>query len=178
MKKLDSYKDLRKGRVYNRVYVGDNKAYARINGKETFRVLETSPMLHVSILFDQFGDPLQQDLGGRNGPTFTDPVAAFRDFEIFEPKDESEWFKKSVRVASLAEAIALGLDPAEIRGKRLKTDGFTPRWSADSKTLAAVYGRFSVEDKTPQPYLQTIFVVWESWEQLKADYAAYDTIVK
>jgi hypothetical protein len=63
MKKIKSWKELKKGGIYNRVYVGKNKIYAKINGKETFEVLEKEPILRIQILFGVSGNPLNPKTG-------------------------------------------------------------------------------------------------------------------
>lgn len=175
MKKLINYTWLDKGKIYNRVYVGSNDAYARINGKETFLVLKTEPVLAVQVLYDQFGSPYSEDLRG-GVVTFTSPKIAFKEFELFEPENESEWFKKSTRVNCLQEAIDRKLIPESlVAHKRINSNGFVPTTSGAG--MIGVHWHISVEDKTDQPLLQTVYVVWKNWEELRADFQKFGTKV-
>lgn len=175
MKKVDSWKDIVVGRVYNRVYVGPNEAYAKINGKETFRVVATSPQLEVQVLFSQFGSLFSEEFES-NMITFGYPDIAFKEFELYEPADESEWFKKSVRCSSIGEALERGLLTAEdVSNKCFDTGRFIPCHSGVE--FLGVYGRFSVEGKTKFPVLQAVFVHWKDWKELRAELGKYGTTV-
>ncbi|MES2087807.1 MAG: hypothetical protein V4467_02310 [Patescibacteria group bacterium] len=178
MKKLKDYSKLVKGRVYNMVYVGENKAFGRIDGKETFRVLETRPELKTVTLFDMFGDPHTPDLSA--GPvTYGSPAVSFKDFELFEPTNETEWYKKSAKFTSLGAAFEQGLitqDDIEDMGKPRNRCPFMPSFGHDNKMLGVECG-FSVEDKTKYPLLQTVFVVWPNWETLYADFKKFGVVV-
>jgi hypothetical protein len=174
MKKITNYTKLKKGRVYNRVYVGDNKAYAKINGKETFLVLRTEPHLEVVVLFDQFGSPLADDLRG-GVITFGAPEIAFKNFELFEPSNKSEWFKKSTKVKSLGAALKRKL--ITLKAIKVTADWrgqcpFMPTFGRDNK-LKGVQCSFRVEGKMKDPFLQTVFIVWKNWERLIADFKKY-----
>ncbi len=171
MRKLGSYKELVVGGIYNRVYTGNNAAYAKINGKETFLVLETKPKLLTVVLFDQFGDPLTDDIRSSKD-TFDNPEIAFREFELFEPAGENEWLKKAVKLTSLQSGLDRDLitigDIKHMAG-RTGHSPFIPSFDLKSK-LTSVRCNFQVEDKTAYPLLQTVFVVWPNWEELIAEF--------
>lgn len=76
MKRIASWRDLKPGLVFNRVYNGKNRAFARINGKQTLVVLKATPTLEAVELFDEFGSPRTPDLRS-DVITFTDPERAF-----------------------------------------------------------------------------------------------------
>jgi len=164
LKKLSSHKQFAVGKVYNRVYVGDNDAYAKINGKETFIVIATSPELQTQTLFDQFGSAFSDELRG-GVVTFGSPEVAFADFEIYEVEDKSEWFIKS-RYMTCKEALESGLlFPSEIRSKP------SSHWSG-SKTFQVC--TYNVEDRcSDNPFLQCIVVKWESYAAMKSDFELY-----
>ena len=174
MNKIEKHSELKAGRVYNRVYVGDNEAYARINGKITFLVLKTSPVLKVVELFDQFGDPLQNDL--RSGViTISDQSAAFKDFDLYEPSGEAEWFKKSMIAPSLHEAIRGGLIKLVDAKRYADWQGTCPFVAhcggGPNYGLEAVTTHFCMEDQIDgQPLLQSVFIVWKTWDALRADF--------
>jgi hypothetical protein len=167
------WKNLKVGDVFNRIYVGDNKAYAKINGKGTLRVIETRPEFQAVELFAQFGSPTTEELQSRT-ITFSNPDLAFKDSELFVPSNESEWFKKSVKVHSLKKALRLGVTLSDIR-KYASWSGYCPFVAhmngAPDYGLRCVSCQFDVEgrDKT-QPLLQTVFVVWRTWNSLIADF--------
>lgn len=170
MKKLASWRDMRVGIVYNRVYIGENTAYGRINGKETFLVLETAPLQTVE-LFSQFANAHTDDLRSST-TTFDNPDIAFKEFDVFEPENEGEWFKKSIKFSSLADPLNQGLITranielvADWRGRC----PFTVTWGDAQKMLGVECG-FGVEDQTMHPLLQTVFIVWPNWVELRADF--------
>ncbi len=170
MKKLCSPTELRTGHVYNCVYVGDNDAYARINGKETFLVINIKPLETVE-LFDQFGDPYTDDIRSTL-TTHGSITGAFKECEIFQPSNESEWFRKSVRVNSLADALKQGgITIADIKRKAdwRGQSPFVTTIDCNQK-LKGIHCSFCVEDKTDRPLLQTVFVVWQTWVELADDF--------
>ena len=178
MKKLNSYTEFQSGRVYNRVYTGPNMAYAHINGKETFLVLETTPLQTVE-LFGQFGDPHTDDIRGET-VTYDVPEIAFKEFELFQPADASEWLKKSVKVTSLGAAVEQELITREDitqMGEHGSTSPFMPTFGRDMK-LKGIQCHFQVEDRTKHPLLQAVFVVWQDWETLKADFKKFGVTVR
>ena len=173
MRKLDSSSDMEEGKIYNLVYVGDNAAYAKINGKRTVLVLVTAPELQYVELYDSFGCVTTEDL--RSGTiTVGCPAVAFEETEIYEPVDETEWFKHSMKVTSLTEAIERGVlthdDIAIYRNRRFNDVAVS---GAHGKLLGR-YLSFHVEGKTTQPYLQWVYVWWNSWEQMQVDFKRYN----
>ena len=171
MKKLTGPAQLRKGRIYNRVYVGNNQAYAKINGKETFLVLQTKPNLQVVELFDQFGSPYEKNIPS-SVITYEMPEVAFKDFEIFEPTKESEWFKKSVVVKSLVTALKRKYVTLGGLKKLADWHGMCPFVASMGRNmkLVGVHCHFCVEGKTKDLLLQTVFVVWKDWSRMQADF--------
>ncbi len=178
MKKLQSWKDLKKGGVYNQVYVGDNEAYAKVNGKQTFIVIETTPALKTETLFDEFGSVYSDELRSPTATYPKDPELAFKDVELFEPKDKSEWFIKSVKITSLAAALKANLIKMEdIKDSRMRSSWFTP-FFGPKRELLGVYHSFSIEGTLENPLLQSVFVIWKTWDALYADFAQYGVDVK
>lgn len=164
-----SYSQLQPGKVYNRVYIGDNDAYARINGKITFRVIQTEPIMKAADLFCQFGHPLDAHLAGHEW-TSRNLERAFQDYQIYEPQSEDEWFKKSARLSSVQEAVRLGYVDVEALKGWADWRGTCPFETYSGKTVSL---SLSVQDKVPdQPLLQTVFIVWETWEKLRKDFQA------
>jgi len=171
MKKI-AWKDFVVGGIYCRVYVGPNTSYSKINGKWTFRVLTTTPELTVRILFSEFGNALVEEITS-DIITFTHPDIAFTGYEIFEPANEDEWFKKSARFTSLQDAIDAGLI-REI--DVLKHTRFIACTDEKGK-LVGVRTHFPVEGKTKFPFMQSVFLVWKDWDCMRADYATHGKVV-
>jgi len=169
MIKVNSYKDFLVGKVYNSVYVGENEAYARVNGKETFVVIAIKPSLQIKTLFDRNGNVCTDDLCG-NTVTFICPGKALKECEFFETENESEWFKKSVKVKSLAEAIKIGAKLDEFENQSME-------WKSFVSFGNALYYYFSIEGTSENPYLQTIFVFWETHEAASQDFAQYGATI-
>ncbi len=171
--------DLKVGGIYNRVYTGPNEAYAKINGKETFLVSEITPTLKAFILFDQFGNVTANDLRS-NEITFPCPELAFEEFDIFRPEGEAEWFKKSIKFSSLKEATDVGFisqgDVKELVRLSFVRQVFIPILCWNNKTK--VYCSFSVEGKTGSQFLQRVYVLWNSWEDLKKEFKEMNVKVK
>ena len=167
MKKLESYKDFKKGEIYNRIYVGDNTAYAGVEGKETFQVLEIEPVLKVEILFGRSGSIFTNDL---RGPIieFINPQYAFREFELFEPIDKNEWFIKSVKVASIADALNAGY----ITHKETDNREILARFFITCLDTG-VYLKFYSKGIPTNPYLQTVMVLWKTWDNARTELAQY-----
>ena len=165
---------MKKGGIYNLVYTGTNEAYGRINGKRTILVMDIEPELQYVQLHDSFGCPNTDDL--RSGVcTVRDPSLAFKEDQIFEPTDEREWFKHSMKVGSLAEAIERGvLTRKEITQHPVHSSHspFTSFSGAKGQFLGLCTS-FDVEDKTNQPYLQYVYVWWNTWEAMYADFKKY-----
>lgn len=173
MIKLKNWKDLKREGIYNRIYIGPNEDYSRINGKETFMIVETEPKLQVAVLFDQFGDPHTENIES-NVITFHSPEIAFREFELFEPANEGEWFKKSVKVTSLRDTLQFNVTMADIErvAKWQCRSPFMPTFDVEWK-MKGVQCSFRVEDKTTNPFLQTVFIVWPSWKAMAADFEGF-----
>ncbi len=178
MKKLQSWEGLKSGEIYNRVYIGNNDAYGRINGKETFLVLQTEAPLQATVLFDQFGDPHTNDIRS-NVITFTHPDFAFKEFELFKPESEEEWFKKSVKVTSLNDALKFNITMEDIKrtAEWRHRSPFMPTFDAEWK-MKGVQCSFRVEDRTANPLLQTVFIVWPNWETMKADFKGLGLVAR
>lgn len=174
-----SLSDLKVGGIYNRVYTGPNEAYAKINGKETFLVLKKNPELKACILFDQFGNVLTDDLRS-NEITFPCPERAFKEFDIFRPEGEAEWFKKSIKFSSIKEAVEIGFitndDVKELAKSSLSFQVFIPILLRNNTTK--VYCSFSVEGKTGSQFLQRVYILWNSWEDLKKEFKEMNLKIK
>ncbi|MFZ4648383.1 MAG: hypothetical protein ACOYMB_01965 [Patescibacteria group bacterium] len=173
MKKIQSWRDLKIGIIYNRVYNGNNAAYAKVNGKETFIVTETDSVLKVQELFARFGSPFSDELR-REISTFTHPEIAFKEFDLYEPESKNEWFIKSVKLNSLAEALdakLINLDSIKGFGKNRKN--FIAHFGENMKMLG-VECSFSVEGAPDNPLLQTVYIVWKTWEEQRNDFAKYN----
>ncbi|MCK9351696.1 MAG: hypothetical protein WCT49_01880 [Candidatus Paceibacterota bacterium] len=176
MKKLNSWKELQKGRVYNQIYIGRNADYAKINGKETFKVLDTKPELRLYVLYGQFGWPTKDDLRSTKIPV-PNPDMYFEDFELFEPADESEWFKKSMKFSSVATALQEGLLKAEdICNIEIARSVFSPFYDAKSRS-GGIWLYFPVEGRTVLPLLQTVYIVWKNWDEVRADLEKHGTTI-
>lgn len=177
MKKLDSYKDFRVGGIYNKVYVGTNAAFAKLNREETFEVIRTEPHLQIEVLFDPFGSVFTEDL--RSGLiTFGPPKEAFAQYELFEPADKSEWFIKSVKAASLTEAIEAELIPREqIENREMRTSDFLPCWTVVGKFFG-VHHSFSIKGIPSNPYLQRVSILWKTLDDVKAELGQYGSTVR
>lgn len=177
MKKIKNWRELRKGGIYNRVYTGNNKVYGRVDGKQTFIVLKTEPSLKVQTLFDQFGDVYSAELRSAT-ITFTYPDLAFREFNLYEPENKSEWFIKSLKLTSLAEALDakfIGVDAIKRVGKNSKifAESFGER-----REMLSVHCNFRIEGTLENPLLQNVLVIWKNWEELRADFAKYEVEVQ
>jgi hypothetical protein len=164
----------KKDGIYNLVYVGANQAYAEINGRRTVLVVATKPQLQYVQLYDRFGSPTEDDV--RSGVcTVGDPSLVFKGDEISEPANENEWFKHSMRVTSLADAIERGgitrKDILSYSGRSSRCP-FVAVSGVDGKFLG-LYTDFRVEGKTSQPDLQAVYVWWNTWEEMYADFKTY-----
>ena len=170
MRKVSSYRELEVGKIYNRVYVGPNKAYAKINGRQTFEVTATEPVFQYQILRDKFGDCASEEI--RSGViTSSRPDLLFKEVELFEVDDKSEWFIKS-EITTLKAALDEGLITIEdIKGKSSSKE-HTSR--AGCKSGPAFYTQFGVEGKSSDnPLLQTIYICWMSYEELEEGFAEF-----
>jgi hypothetical protein len=179
VKKLSSPAEMQAGKVYNLIDIGPNKAYARINGKRTILILETTPKLKYVQLYDAHCIVASDHLRG-HPCTIDDLARAFEEDEIFEPASQDEWFKHSAKVRTLADGIAQGLltreqiqkEPVRSRLTLIDASG------AGGKRLG-IYTFFSVEDQTNQPLLQYVYVWWDSEEEMRKDFEEYGvTIVR
>jgi len=165
LKKLKSYKDLQVGKIYNRVYTGDNEAYARINGKKTFAVISISPEFKIQTLFDQFGSIFSNELRSKE-ITISDLEKAFAEYEFYEVENSNEYFVKS-QFMTLQEALEQDLITfTEIKEK------------TDSRNITSInfgkgwYIKFHVEGRSKTNiYLQTVFVKWTSREKMESDFS-------
>jgi hypothetical protein len=177
MKRIESPAQFRVGGIYNVVYVGPNTAYARINGKETVRITAIEPQLKSVTLFHRFGNPLNQHI---EACECTYGTQSFTECEIFEPSDESEWLKKSVAFATLQEPLEQGLvtmDDIKRIADRHDKSRFIPYMTGPGHGLAGVTCLFNTEDTVPdQPLLQSVFIVWKNWEDLRKDFARLEII--
>ena len=169
------YSQMQKGKVYNLVYVGENEAYAKINGKRTIRVVNVSPIQYVE-LFDQFGDPLRDNIPSAV-TTIRAPDHVFKNDQISEPADESEWFKHSMKVLSLDEAMENGVSLAQIRACGSGSLRDVPVFDRDMVLLGR-YVQFNVEGQTNRPMLQTIFVCWSNYEIMRADFQRHGVTIR
>lgn len=172
MKKIDSYKDLEVGKVYNKVYKGSNKAHAKISGKQTIRIIQTTPNLLVEILFDELGSIFSDELA--NGPvTHLCPEVSFKEYDLFEIEDESEYFIKAQRM-TLQEAFDANLITLdEIRKSNHKVIAV---WHEAPKENSFYY-KFDVEGRLKEnPYLQSVFVEWDSYKERDAAFEEFGII--
>lgn len=172
MKKIESSSHFCVGGIYNIVYIGDNTAYAAINGRRTIRVTATDPKIKFVTLFDQFGNPLIEDIRSQE---ITAGTESFKEDEIFEPEDESEWFKKSARFSSLQEALKQELVTKEGIQRIANWCGTSPfiaHLTGLGHSLAGVTCSFYESDgRAPkQPLLQCVYIVWKNWKDLKTDF--------
>ena len=174
MRQLSSAAEMKVDGIYNLVYAGDNKAYAKINGKRTIRVMSRgrSRLEYVQV-FDQFGDPAQDDIPAT--PTAVkDTSTAFKDYKIFEPENEGEWFKHSLKFSSLGEAIEQGvLTIRDIKEYPVHSSHCPFVADIGKRGLRGVSADFEVEDKTSQPLLQRVYIRWGTWEDLFRDFDRY-----
>jgi len=124
------------------------------------------------MLFAESGNPFSDQF--KYGPIiFSRPDYAFQEFEIFEPDDKSEWFIKSTKVTSLAQALEANLILLdEIKNQEMNSSRFVPCFGADMK-MKGVYLHFSVEGTQQNPLLQSVFVVWGNWQEAEVDFAQY-----
>ena len=173
MRRISSYMEFEVGKVYNRVYVGENEAYAKVNGKITFIVTEVDPILTVDELFGQFGNPLTDDIR-RSGIFFKCPKIALADFELSEPTNKSEWFIKSEKKGSVDEIIRAGIPRDLLCNTRIASGRFVPCFGRGSE-MRGVYRHFSLEGRVDNPYLQSVFGVWRNWEELHRDFRNHGT---
>lgn len=175
MQKLSGFGEMRLGGIYNLVYVGPNAAYARINGKRTILVTALEPELQYVELFDQFGNPLKEDIRSET-TTVGSPELGFAETEISEPADQSEWFKHALKVSSLEEALAHGVTREDIAWYQGRNGRIVP---TIGERLLGVQVNFGVEDRLPnRPLLQSVYVVWKDWEAVYADFARYGVDVR
>jgi hypothetical protein len=174
MKTLIPPNQMEVGKVYNLVYVGDNEAYAKINGKRTILVTATTPELRYVQLYDQFGFPRFDDV--RGNPTHVSNLElAFKEDEISEPADESEWFKHSIKVSSLGEALEqelITLDDIKNLPVRSNRNPFVG-CAGEKGAYIGTYTSFHVEGRTKHPYLQNVYVWWNSWDEMVEDFEKY-----
>ena len=177
MKRIESPAQFRVGGIYNVVYVGPNAAYARINGMETVRITAIEPQLKSVTLFHRFGNPLNQHIEALE---CTHGTQSFTEHEIFEPSVESEWLKKSVAFATLQEPLEQGLvtmDDIRRIADWHGTSPFTAHMTGPRHGLAGVTCLFNKEDTIPDhPLLQSVFIVWKNWEDLRRDFVRLEII--
>lgn len=175
MRKLDSPSQMRKGHVYNLVYVGPNNDYGKINGKRTILIVKVRPFQYV-ILHDEFGDPFTRRVES-HVISVGDPQYVFRGDEIYEPENQNQWFKHALRFTSIGAAIKRGV----LTKKMVKTHPAKSNpgcivsvWGGKDRHLLGVYGSFRVEGKFKKhPYLQSVFIWWRNRERMIADFAKY-----
>ncbi|MES2985873.1 MAG: hypothetical protein V4686_01965 [Patescibacteria group bacterium] len=175
MKKIENYTQFKVGGIYNRVYIGPNEAYAKINGKETFIVTSLTP-LEAQVLYAQNGSLHTSEIrGGKT--TFTDPDYAFKNFDLFEPEGEDEWFKKSARCTSISEAIKKNLlTPEQVKQTSIREGNIVSHWGHQGFEFHS-YG-FNVEPTTEFPYLQRVYICWKDRDTAKIDAVANGTTVQ
>lgn len=182
MTKLLKPTDLRLGKVYNLEYVGDNEAYARVNGKRTILILEVRPEFKYVKLYSAYGDPLCEDIRDDSPTTVCELASSFKEDQITEPAGEDDWFKHSMRFTSLYDALHAGV----LTEQRIKSHPVGRRSArnailcpADSKGCLGAYTRFCFEDKPhPQyPQLQSVFIVWKTWSAAAADFKCHGVVV-
>lgn len=176
MRKLNSVAELQVDRVYNMVYTGNNDAYAKFNGKQTFIVTATEPQLKTVTLYDQFGSLHSDEIRGGE-ITYGDNLSVFKEYDIFEPESEAEWFKKSVKVTSLDEALERRLITAGDITKRVwRTSTFVTM--SENGSFFGLYTSFMVEGKTDRQYLQVVNVFWKSWNEMRGDFNKHGATIK
>ena len=169
MKKINGHKQFMVGKVYNIIYIGNNKAYAKINGKRTIIIMATSPILQYQVLFDQFGSVFSDEL--RSGTiTSRAPERAFAECELYEVDDKNEWFIKS-QLMTTQEALDENLITLDDIKKGPK-----------SRSVVSIPGGFyitySVEGRSAKnPYLQCVFVKWGSYEEMETDFIKHGALL-
>lgn len=175
-----SHKDLQVGKIYSKVYTGGNEAYARINGKQTFRVIEVSPNLKTVTLHDQFGSGFSKQLTSNEG-TYTHPEIAFADYLVYETPDPDDWFIKAVW-STPEEAIKKGLLTSQDFSHRVKISRDPWRRGNYGQTshspgpgLSSFFVvRFDVEGRSAaHPYLQSLVMRWDSMAEMRAAMGKY-----
>ncbi|MFA7194042.1 MAG: hypothetical protein WC087_03950 [Candidatus Paceibacterota bacterium] len=166
------------GGIYNLVYVGDNTAYAKINGKRTIQVVSIDPELQYVQLYDPFGCPKTSELRSST-ITITNKSVAFSksNDQIYVPSGEEEWFKHSQRVTSLGEGMdlkILTMDKIQRHPIQSNRSPFCAHLAgAPNFGLDGISTAFNVEDETTYPYLQRVFVWWKTWEDMYSDFEKY-----
>jgi hypothetical protein len=179
MKTLVKPAELQSGKIYNLTYVGDNQDFAAINGKRTILVMATRPKLEYVQLHDQFASPMLDDVRG-NTVTVSNPTLTFKDYEITEPADESEWFKHSVKVLSLDAALEQKLiAPDDIKSHLVQNgrSAFVGCAEQGGKFLG-LYTAFNVEGRAEHPLLQKVCVWWNSWDEMEKDFEKHDVNIR
>ncbi len=171
MRKLTGWRDLVAGGVYNMVYVGP-AGKRGIDEKQTFVVIKNDPKLVVQFVFDQFGSIYSDQLRS-DERTLGLPDKVFEHFDLFEPTDESEWFRSAIKVTSLAEALEAGLVTTEyISNQEISSHCF--QFAKD----LGVYWLISLDETfSGNPLLRRVFILWKSWDALDADFAQYKTTI-
>lgn len=165
--------ELKAGCVYNKIYRGDNPYYTKHYGVETFRVLEDTPQLKTVTIFSSLNPwPLSEELCG-NDTRFINPDFAFKEYDLYEPKDETEWFKRSIKVSSLSEAVERGLIASgNITGRHWYRSSLTSMSDQDSRH-AGYYTTMSVEGSAENPHLKTVVIHWTRFADLLADFKKF-----
>lgn len=163
-------KDLKPGKIYNKVYTGDNKAYGRINGKSTIEIVYNQDgIVKYQELYSTTGSAFKKDL--RSGViTCSSPDIAFKNYEIKEVSDESEYFIHN-QLFSLDEAISQGLIELSALEYlfRDQSKNFVRVGSVtglDGKPMIQVGCEGKSKDN---PFLQTVTIVWGSWGEMRAN---------
>lgn len=166
--------DFKLGRVYNRRYVGDNKAYAKINGNETFRVVNLEP-LQTEQLFDAFGSTFTPELLGGT-VTYHNPVAAFNDFELSEPASVDDWYIHAQIFWGLDAALDAGQLTLAHLAERKHVKSVSCWDNRTEPSTTHFYVCFYFGDGIPgcaNPYLQSIFVAWDNHTVMQQDLARF-----
>lgn len=179
MRKLLNAGAMKKDGIYNLVYVGNNDAYGKINGKRTILVTATTPKLEYVELHSQFVDSITDDLRSAT-TTVGDPLIAFKEDEIFEPENESQWYKHSAKITKLSDGIDQGiLTREDILGHPVRSSHspFVAVSGANGK-FQGLYTRFGVEGQTNLPYLQAVYAWWDTWENMYADFKQFGVDAK
>lgn len=166
--------DLKVGEVYNLIYAGPNHNYGWNNGRRTICVVSRTGDDEVCYvqLHGQFGYATKPDLAG--GVCTAKINWAFKDDVIVKPESEDGWYRHSVRVNSLDEALKQGVTPADLEPFSRGRSGLVSHYSGTCTNMSA---RFDVEGRTRQPYLQAVYVLWSSWEAMVADFESHGVTV-
>jgi len=168
--------ELKQGRIYNRVYKGPIARHAQgCFGRETFLVERAGQNPQIRVLFSQFGDIDKATLP-RMACSFIEPesVVKLEHYDIFEPKDETEYFINCVVVeGGIAHAIAAGLTTAEYVAsvETIVDQVYCARGNSGGEQTWK--WNLEVQGCPANPNLRAVALLWPSYEAALADLQAH-----